>query len=330
MPRVAIFRCLLCLCAFALAFAAPAQEKKLVIGVMPKLKGIDYFNATETGAKRAAEELGVEVVFDGPAVNDVTQQSKMVETWITKKYDAIAIAPNDPDAIGVALKKARKRGMKVVTWDADSKADARDFFVNQAAPDAVAKSLMDLMAQNVGPEAKYIIVTGSLTAANQNIWMAEMEKYRQAAYPKMLNLSATPKASEEDQAMATQVTTDSLKAYPDLQGIFAITSVALPGAAEALRKAGAAEKIFLTGLATPKAMNPYVKDNTCRKFVLWNPEDLGYLAVHAAVASVKGTLAPGAAEFAAGKLGNVQVKGDEILLGAPLVFDKDNIDQFKF
>lgn len=313
-----------------LAPAAPAQEKKLVIGVMPKLKGIDYFNATEKGALRAAEELGVEVVFDGPSVNDVTQQSKMVETWITKKYDAIAIAPNDPDAIGVALKKARKRGLKVVTWDADAKADSRDFFVNQAAPDAVAKSLVDLMAQQVGPEAKYIIVTGSLTAANQNIWMAEMEKYRQATYPKMTNLSATPKASEEDQALATQVTTDSLKAYPDLQGIFAITSVALPGAAEALRKANVADKIFLTGLATPKAMSPYVKDNTCRKFVLWNPEDLGYLAVHAAVASVRGTLAAGAADFEAGKLGKVQLKGDEILLGAPLVFDKDNIDQFNF
>jgi rhamnose transport system substrate-binding protein len=130
-----------------MAQGAFAQDKKLVIGVMPKLKGIDYFNATEKGAMKAAEELGVEVVFDGPSVNDVTQQSKMVETWITKKYDAIAIAPNDPDAIGVALKKARKRGLKVVTWDADAKADSRDFFVNQAAADAVAKSLVDLMAK---------------------------------------------------------------------------------------------------------------------------------------------------------------------------------------
>ena len=52
-----------------------------------------------------------------------------------------------------------------MTWDADAKADSRDFFVNQASADAVAKSLIDLMAQNVGPEAKYIIVTGSLMVA---------------------------------------------------------------------------------------------------------------------------------------------------------------------
>jgi len=310
--------------------ATPAAEKKLTIGVMPKLKGIDYFNATETGAREAAAELGVEVVFDGPATNDVTQQSKMVETWVTKKYDAIAIAPNDPDAIGVALEKARNRGTKVVTWDADAKQTSRDFFVNQAAAPDIAKALIDLMATEVGPEARYIIITGSLTAANQNIWMEEMEKYRAATYPNMKNLSETPKASEEDQALATQVAADSLKTYPDLQGIFAITSVALPGAAEALRKAGVADKIFLTGLTTPRGMKQYVKDDTCRKFVLWNPVDLGYLSVHAAVAAVRGTLAPGATSLAAGRLGTVNIQGDEILLGAPLVFSKDNIDQFDF
>lgn len=91
-----------------------------------------------------------------------------------------------------------------------------------------------------------------------------------------------------------------------------------------------ANKVFLTGLATPKAMSQYVKDDTCRKFVLWNPEDLGYLAVQGAVASVRGSLKVGAADFEAGHLGKVQLKGDEILLGTPLVFDKANIDQFNF
>lgn len=313
------------------AQAGPAAgEKKLVIGVMPKLVGIDYFNACEQGAREAGKELGVEVIYDGPATNDVTKQAQMVETWVTKKFDAIAIAPNDPDAIGVALDKARKRGIKVITWDADAVAGARDFFVNQAANSAVASSLMDLMAKEVGPEAKYIIVTGSLTAANQNIWMAEMEKYRAATYPGMTNLSATPKASEEDSALATTLTLECLKTYPDLQGIFAITSTGLPGAAEAIRKAGASDRIFLTGLATPKQMRSYVKDGTVRKFVLWNPVDLGYLSVYAAVATVRGELKPGDTSFKAGRLGEVKIEGDQILLGDPLVFDINNIDNYNF
>jgi len=308
---------------------APAQES-LKIGVMPKLIGIPFFKATEVGAKKAGKELGVAVDFDGPVTNDVTLQAQMLETWIAKKYDAIAIAPNAPDAISPVLEKARKRGIKVITWDADALPDARDYFVNQCTAPSVAKAMMDVMAEGVGPDAKYLILTGSLTAANQNIWMDEMEKYRQAKYPNMTNLSETPKASEEDQALATQVTTDCLKAYSDLDGMFAITSVALPGAAEGLRKAGAAERVFLTGLATPNAMRDYVKDGTVKRFVLWNPVDLGYLAVHAAVGLLRGELEPGATAFSAGRLGEVEVAGDQIVLGDPIIFDKDNIDQFDF
>jgi len=313
-----------------IAGAQEAGKANLRIGVMPKLIGIDFFNATEVGAKKAGEELGVTVDFDGPVTSDVTLQAQMIETWIAKKYDAIAIAPNDKSAIAPVLAKARKRGIKVISWDADALENARDFFVNQCTSESVAKALMDVMAGGAGPNAKYIIVTGTLTADNQNRWMAEMEKYRKAKYPTMANLSETPKAPGEDQALATQATSDCLKAYPDLQGIFAITSVALPGAAEAIRKAGAANKVFLTGLATPKMMKEYVMDGTVKKFVLWNPVDLGYLAVHAAVATVKGDLKAGATSFKAGHLGEVKIAGSEIILGDPLIFDKNNVGNFDF
>ena len=247
------------------AVAQDAGKANLKIGVMPKLIGIDFFNATEVGAKKAGEELGVTVDFDGPVTSDVSLQAQMLEMWIAKKYDAIAIAPNDKSAIAPVLAKARKRGIKVISWDADALENARDFFVTQCTSESVAKTLMDVMAEGAGPNAKYIIVTGTLTADNQNRWMAEMEKYRKAKYPNMVNLSETPKAPGEDQALATQATADCLKAYPDLQGIFAITSVALPGAAEAVRKAGAADKVFLTGLATPKMMKEYVMDGAVKK-----------------------------------------------------------------
>ena len=109
----------------------PNTGKVITIGVMPKLKGIAFMNAVEKGAQEAASALGVHLDFDGPVTNDVTLQAQMVETWIAKKYDAIAIAPNDPEAIGPVLAKARKRGIKVITWDSDARVDARDCFVNQ-------------------------------------------------------------------------------------------------------------------------------------------------------------------------------------------------------
>lgn len=313
---------------FAVLIAVPCDAKELKIGVMPKLIGIEYFNACAKGVSEAAKELGIDVVFDGPDTSDVSRQTAIVETWIARKFDVIAVAPNDPDAIAPALKKARQRGVKVITWDSDAAEEARDFFINQADVSAVAKTLMDVMVEGIGPEGKYLILTGSLTAANQNQWMAAMEEYRKEKYPNLKNLSETPKASGEDQALATQVTIDSLKSYPEMQGLFAITSVALPGAAEALRKTKSADKVFLTGLSTPNSMRPYIKDGTCKKMVLWNPVDLGYLTVFAAKQLAEGGIE--GEELEAGRLGKVKVRGSEILLGDPLIFDAGNIENFNF
>lgn len=307
---------------------AGVGKSALRIGVMPKLVGIDFFNAVERGALEAGKELGVDVIYDGPATNSAEQQTRMLQTWIAKKYNVIAVAPNDPDQIANVLKTARKRGIRTIAFDADAAKDAREIFINQATYTDIAKTLIEVMAKNIGPEGKYIYLTGSLTAANQNIWMREMERYRKEKYPKMVNLSKDPKPSEEDQALATRVTMDILKSYPDVQGIFGMTSVALPGAAEALRKQKAADRVFLTGLSTPKTMRPYVKDGTVKEFVLWSPVDLGYLTVHAAKLLAEGKLKPG--KIQAGRLGEITVKGDEVLLGKPIVFNKGNIDQFDF
>jgi len=64
--------------------------------------------------------------------------------------------------------------------------------------------------------------------------------------------------------------------------------------------------------------------------ILWKTEDLGYLTVYAADALAKGALKPGAKSIKAGSLGEFEIQGDNIMLGKPFVFNKDNIDQFDF
>lgn len=64
--------------------------------------------------------------------------------------------------------------------------------------------------------------------------------------------------------------------------------------------------------------------------VLWNTVDLGYLTVHAASALRSGALKNGVREISAGRLGTIQVDGDQVMLGKPFRFTKQNIDQFDF
>jgi rhamnose transport system substrate-binding protein len=79
-------------------------------------------------------------------------------------------------------------------------------------------------------------------------------------------------------------------------------------------------------------MREYVKSGASPEFALWNPGDLGYLAVYTIYHMVNGDItgAPGDT-FEAGKLGEYTILEDgTILLGAPTVFDADNIDDFDF
>jgi hypothetical protein len=41
-------------------------------------------------------------------------------------------------------------------------------------------------------------------------------------------------------------------------------------------------------------------------------------------------LTPGSTGLEAGRLGRIEVRGDQVLLGKPFVFTKDNIDEFDF
>jgi len=302
----------------------------LKVAMIPKRKGIDYFNATQVGAEEAAKELGVELDFDGPVEASVDKQIELIDSFITRKFDLLAVSPNDPDAIAPILQRARDQGVHVLTWDADANAEAsgREFFVDQASPESIGYTLVDVMAREAGPDAKTVIITGSLTAANQNEWMKWMKKRMQEDYPKMEVLTTKP--SEEDPQLARQVTQDVLTAYDDLDGIFAITSVAFPGAATALEKSGRAGKVALTGLSSPKTMRKWVDNGTVKTVVLWNPVDLGYLTIYAAKALCAGTLKPGATQVEAGRLGTKPVEGDRVVLGEPMLFTKENIGKFDF
>lgn len=310
--------------------SAPQQKRKQITLVMiPKIKGIDYFNACEKGALEAVKELRlVKLVYEGPTEASVERQVELIEAWIPRKPDVIAVACNDPSAIAPALKKAMKQGIHVITWDADAKRDAREFFVNQATYEDIAKALVDEMAKQAGPNAPVAVVTSSFTAPNQSEWLKRMKAYMAKRYQKMKLLTVKP--SEESLELAFKVTMDILKAYPQVKGIFGISSVAFPGAAEAVRQAGKKGKVAVVGLSTPKSMREYVHDGTVKTVILWNPVDLGYLTVYTAKALCDGTLKRGSKSITAGRLGKREVRGDEVLLGPPMKFTKANIDEYDF
>src|SRR6187397_216414 len=88
--------------------ASAAGKKKMVIAMMPKAKGDPYFVSCRRGAEEAAQELGVELIWDGPTGLDAARQNEVIENWITRGVDVIAVAVENRAGISTVLRKARQ------------------------------------------------------------------------------------------------------------------------------------------------------------------------------------------------------------------------------
>jgi rhamnose transport system substrate-binding protein len=313
------------------AGAADKSGKEITIVDVPKLIGIGYFNATSKGMQDAAKELGnVKVTTDGPTEAKIDEQIKFIDNYITRGVDGVMFAANDPVAIAPVLKKALSKGIHVVGYDANSQPDAREWFVNQAEFNGIGKSMVDSMVKEIGEDGSFAIVTSTFTTPNQARWIAEMQAYAEKCHPKMTWLE-TVEAQEDNNLSFNQANTLINKYGDKLKGLFGMTSVATPASAEAVTKAGQCGKIAVVGLATPNAMKPYVTADCVKSVVLWNPVDLGYAATYVMRAVADGKLKPGSTSVDAGKLGKLNVvNGSEILLGAPFIYNKDNVAKFDF
>ncbi len=307
------------------AAAGPASRRP-VIAVMPKAKGDPYFVSCRVGAEEAAKELGVDLIWDGPTGLDAARQNELVENWITRRVDVIAVAVENRTGISTVLRKARQRGIRVLTWDADAEPDARDFFVNQATPEGIANALTDEANRLLAGRGEFAIVTGALSAANQNEWIAFIKK-RLEKYPGLK--LATIRPSDDDRDKAFSETQTIMRVFPAVTLVMAISAPAVPGAAEAVRQAGRRD-VKVIGLSLPNINKPYVHGGIVQTVVLWDTRNLGYLTVYAGALLAGDRLASGASRVEAGRLGALEVRGREIVLGPPLMFTRENIDKYDF
>lgn len=302
---------------------------KVRIVIMPKLLGIDYYDAVKRGVDEAARELpDVAVTWTGPTQDKVERQIELIERIIPAKPDVLAVAANNPVAIVPVLKKAADAGIHVMSWDGDAR--FREFFVNLVDFDEFGAQLVEALREETGPQGDIAIITTSFAAPNQSSWIEAIKHHLYARYPglKILDIRPAGESTEE----AYRVARDYLTTFPTLKGIIALGAPNPPGVARAVREAGLAGKVAVTGNSTPNLMRGYLKDGTVKKVLLWNAPDHGYLTVYSAWRLAKGGLKPGVA-FDAGRLGPFTPKKDALTMQVALpvlVFTKENVDKYRF
>jgi rhamnose transport system substrate-binding protein len=304
-----------------------ANPHRLRIAVMPKAKGDPYFMSARAGAEEAARELQAELIWDGPTSLDAAQQNEQVENWIAMHVNAIVVAVANRGSISTVLRKARQHGIAVLTWDSDADPDARDYFLNQATPEGIANTLTDEAERLLPDGGQFAIITGPLSAENQNEWIACIK--RQLAVRHSRLTLATVRPSDDDRDKAFTETQNILKVLPEVKLIMDISAPAVPGSAEAVLQSGR-QDVDVIGLSLPTICKPYILGGSVQSIVLWKVPDLGYLTVYAGWLDAQHKIEDSATSLSAGRLGQLSVRGSEIVLGTPLIINKANIDTLDF
>lgn len=307
---------------------ASTEAGDISVAFVPKLQGIPYFEAMNTGGQAAADELGFEWLYQGPTTADAAAQADIVRSYIQQEVDVLFVAPNDPDSMAPLLQEAQDAGIAVATTDTDAPDSVREIFVSQASVEGIGQALTDQLMEPMGGSGQYAIVSCGETAANLNAWIEVQEDYTASEYPDAEIVDIV--YAGEDQAQATQMATDLMNANPDLTGLVGECTSSAPGVAQAVEDAGRVGEVFTVGLGTPQAMLPYLEEGSSSASVLWDVEALGYLTGWAGVQLANGT------EFEAEpSVGDIEgVTFDDstsvLLLGPPTIFTEENAGEYDY
>ena len=332
----------------ATAVTTAAATKEIKLGMIPKFTGVDYFIACENGAKKAAADLGITLDWQGDpsGQESAAKQQAYIQTFIDKGYDALLISALDPDTYADTLKQAKTKGIKVITWDADVQPAARDFFINQTENSALGIILMANMGKELKDKGGMVAICSSdPNASNQNAWIkAIMDEYNSKKTTDYSKITFFDKIiyAGNNQADADKAVAALLTQNPDITGVFAISSMAVPATGKActdLKKP--IGSIAIQGVGVPVTAVDNMKSGLMKSVVLWQPYDLGYLTVEFATKFINGEVKVGDTSFKSSLSGKTQL-GDlnyedshkilpdgQVILGLPIVYTLDTVDGFK-
>jgi len=307
---------------------APKAEgkKPYEIAVVVKITGIPWFNVVETGVKRAATELGVNAYQTGPAQADPAQQVKVVEDLVAKGVDAIAVVPNDAKSLEPVFKKAKEKGIVVITHESPDQV-GNDYDFELIDNVKFGQQAWEQLVRHMGDSGVYAIFVGSLTVPLHNFWADTGLAYAKEKYPNLKPVTDRIPCGE-DADLARQKTLELLTAYPNLKGIVGFGSLGPIGAAQALREKGLGDKVAVVGTVIPSHAAPYLKDGSMDEGILWNPADAGFGMVWLAKYILDGNKVESGMEIPG--IGKVTVEGNVVKADAILDITAENAEQLGF
>jgi ribose transport system substrate-binding protein len=277
------------LAALLSGIVAGCKRDRKQIAVIPKATSHLFWVSVQAGAFAAGQEFGVDVLWNGPALEtDFSRQIQIVDSMTARRVDGIALAAAERKALVQSVDRAMAAGIPVTIFDSGLDSTNYMSFVatdNYAAGKLAASTLGRLLNGN-GKAAVVLHVPGSFSTM-------ERERGFEDGIKEFPGINVVQRQyGMSDRAKALAAAENILTAHPDLDGIFASTEPSSRGAALALKARGLSDKVKLVAFDSSDTMIEDLKGGTIDAMVVQDPFRMGHEAVRSIVDKLNGATPP--------------------------------------
>lgn len=267
--------------------AANPPKQATRIAVIPKGTTHVFWKGVERGAKKAGDELGVEIIWKGPPKeDDRAQQVQLVDQFVGDKVSAIVLAPLDSKLLVGPVKRATEMGIPVSIIDSGLEAEAGKDFIgyfgtdNKAAGGQGGKHLASLVGKGPVVVMRYTAGSASTTAREDGA----IESLKAAG----VTISSDNQFAEVTPESAKAKALQMIDTIREAKGVFTPNESTTYGTLLALRQAGLAGKVAFVGFDASKPLVEALRAGEISALVVQNPEMMGRRGVEQAVKKLKG------------------------------------------
>ncbi|MFH1740700.1 MAG: sugar-binding protein [bacterium] len=194
--------------------------KHYVLAFSPKLLDNPVFNLAKIAAEKTAKELSdkygdIEILWSAPTEGDAAKQAEIVQGFIYRRVDGVAVSCNNPDALKPVIDEAIDAGIPTITFDSDSPESKRLTYygTNDLECGAI---IAETLHNAMGGKGTYAILTGVPGAYNLETRIQGV-KQKLSELNSGLGLVQTVYC-DDDLARSIQLIEQVMRSKPDLGG----------------------------------------------------------------------------------------------------------------
>ncbi len=274
-----------------IAFGVPAiAQTKPTISVIVKDTTSPYWQAVLAGARKAGQDLGVNVIERGAqSESDVSGQISILAKAVASNPAAIVIAPAKFAALGKPIDEAAKK-VKIIGIESAADTKAMTSLVatdnvnaGRVAADALAVAITKSSADTEGD----VVMISSMPGVPSLDQRVKGFKEVVTAKYKALDITAE-KVADGKPATVLGIMNDLIANTGDLRGVFVSDPITAQAVSQAVVEKKTNDKINIVGVGSDEKLVKFLRDDVIAGLVVEDPFRMGYDGVKTALAASKG------------------------------------------